>query len=149
MATKRELCLAEDQKWSELIGVLESMSPGQLEEPGYYPEGWSAKDLMAHIASWQAEATQILEQLRYDTYRKADLDVDAMNKAFYEANRDLPLSIVRAELWAARTRMLTEFNQLPEVTPLAEEWFAESGPKHYDEHLPRLREWTKQAATRP
>ena len=72
-----------------------------------------------------------------------------MNKAFYEANRDLPLSVVRAELWSARTRMLSEFNAPPEVTPLAEEWFMESGPKHYEEHLPRLREWAEELRSRP
>lgn len=149
MATKRELCQAEDAGWAELRGVLESLSAEQLEEPGYYPEVWSVKDLMAHIASWQAEATQIIQQLHYNTYRKADLDVDAMNKAFYEANRDLPLSMVRAELWSARTRLLTEVNQLPELTPLAEEWFVESGAAHYAEHLPRLREWAKELPTRP
>ena len=40
--------------------------------------------------------------------------------------------------------MLSEWNELPEVTPDAEEWFRESGPEHYQEHLPRLREWVKE-----
>jgi len=141
MATKRELLAAEDAGWNEYHGVLESLAPDQLEVPGYYAEGWSAKDLEAYIGSWQAEACQILLQLRYDTYRKADLDVDSMNQTFYEANKDLPLAVVRAEAWAARTRMLTVFNDLPEVAPLAEEWFVESGAEHYREHLPRLVAW--------
>jgi hypothetical protein len=42
--------------------------------------------------------------------------------------------------------MLEEFNLLPELTPVAEEWFRESGPEHYQEHLPRLREWAKESA---
>jgi hypothetical protein len=149
MATKRELLAAESAAWIEIHEVFDSLSPDQMEEPGYYPEGWSAKDLMAHISSWQAEAVQIFEQLRYDTYRKADLGVDAMNQKFYEANKDLPLSLVRAEAWAARTRMLTAFNDLREVTPLAEEWFVESGVEHDREHLPRLREWAEELRTKP
>jgi hypothetical protein len=147
--TKRELLAAEDAGWTEIHGVFDSLSDEQMEEPGYYLEGWSAKDLMAHIGSWQAEAVQILQQLRYDTYRKADLDVDAMNQKFYEANKDLPVAMVRAEAWAARTRMLTVFNELSEITPIAEEWFVESGPEHYAEHLPRLREWADELRSRP
>jgi hypothetical protein len=148
MTSKREVLRAEDEGWSAFHAVVESLSPEKLEAPGYYPEGWSVKDLMAHIASWQAEATRVLTQLRFDTYRKADLDVDAMNQLFYESNKDVPLPLVKAELWSARTRMLTELNALPEVTPLAEEWFVESGAKHYDEHLPRLSEWAEQLRVR-
>jgi GTP-binding protein len=141
MARKRELAAAEDAAWGELDGLLESLTAEQLEEPGYYPEGWSAKDLMAHIGSWQAEAGLILQQIRNGTYRDSDVDVDAYNRQFYEANRDLPLSVVRAELHAARTRMLKEWGALPEVTRAAESWFRECGEIHYQEHLPRLREW--------
>ena len=144
MATKRELLRSEDAGWSELIGLIESLSPAEMEQPGYYPEGWSVKDLMAHIGSWQAEAGQILQQIRMGTYRGRPVDVDGMNKRFYEANKDLPLSVVRAELWAARNRMLSEWSDLPEVNLEAEEWFVESGPEHYEEHLPRLREWVKE-----
>jgi mycothiol maleylpyruvate isomerase-like protein len=144
MSTIRELCRDEDGAWSELIGLVESLTPEQLEEPGYSPEGWSVKDLMAHIGAWAAEAGQIFERMRVGTYSKEPIDVDAMNALFYEANRDLPLNVVRAELWSARTRMLTEFRALPEVTPEAEEWFVESGAAHYREHIDRLREWVKE-----
>jgi hypothetical protein len=45
--------------------------------------------------------------------------------------------------------MLTVFNELSEITPIAEEWFVESGPEHYAEHLPRLREWADELRSRP
>jgi hypothetical protein len=141
MRRKRELAAAEDARWKEFDELLESLTPEQLEEPGYFREGWSAKDLMAHMGSWQAETGLILQQIRNGTYRDSDVDVDAYNQQFYEANRDLPLSVVRAELHSARTRMLTEWNALPEITRAAESWFRESGEIHYEEHLPRLREW--------
>jgi hypothetical protein len=147
MATKREICKAEDEVWAEVKGLIESLTPAQMEEPGYYPD-WSAKDLLAHLAAWMAEAARILTQLHYQTYLKRDLDVDAMNKEFYEANRDLPLPVVRAEAFAARNRMLMEMNALGEVTPEAEEWFEESGSRHYAEHLPRLREWVEELKSR-
>lgn len=143
MATKDELRRAEDAGWGELGGLIESMDPAKLEQPGY-SEDWSVKDLMAHIAGWQAETVQVLEQIRFGTFRPFDHDVDEMNRRFHEANRDQPLPVVRAEMAAARNRMLEEFNRLPEVTPEAEEWFRESGPEHYQEHLGRLREWARE-----
>jgi Mycothiol maleylpyruvate isomerase N-terminal domain len=147
MPTKQEICKAEDEAWAEVNGLIASLTPAQMEEPGYYPD-WSAKDLLAHLAAWMAEAARILTQLHYQTYLKRDLDVDAMNKEFYEANRDLPLPVVRAEAFAARNRMLIEMNGLAEVTAEAEEWFEESGSKHYGEHLPRFREWVQELKSR-
>jgi len=141
MTTERELGEAEDAGWSEFLALIGSMSPRQIEEPGYFPEGWSVKDLIAHVGSWQAEAAKMLERIRMGTFEKRTLDVEAMNRRFFEANQDQPLRIVRAEAWSARTRMLTEMNLLPQETPDAQEWFEESGAEHYLEHLPRLREW--------
>lgn len=149
MATKSELCRAEDDGWNEVNALIESLTPPQIEEPGYYPDvGWSVKDLLAHLAAWMAEAARILTQVHYGTYLKRDLDVDAMNKDFYEANRDLPLSVVRAEAFASRNRMLSEMNAIDGMTPEAEDWFEESGRRHYEEHLPRLREWVHELRSR-
>jgi len=139
---KRELCAQEDGLWVELWALLESLRPEQIERPGFFPQGWSVKDLMTHIGCWQAETVQVLEQIRCGTFVRPAVDVDETNRLFREATAGLPLRVVWAELWASRTRMLQEWGLLPEVTPDAEEWFFESGPNHYAEHLPRLREWT-------
>ena len=148
MSTKRELQAAEDTGWTEFNGLIESMTPAQMEEVGYFPEGWSAKDLLAHIGSWQAETGQVLEQMRMGTFRDEPLEVDKLNAYFFEANHDLPLSVVRAEMFSARNRMLLEWNLLPGVMPLAEEWFVESGAAHYAEHGDRLRAWVEELRAR-
>ena len=140
MDRKHELAAAEDAAWAEIWELMESLPTLRVEEPGYSTE-WSVKDLMAHIGRWQAETVQVLEQIRFGTYSPRQIDVDEMNRHFFESNRDLPASVVRAEMCSARTRMLQEWNALPEVSPKAEEWFVESGVEHYAEHLPRLREW--------
>ena len=148
MATKRELLSADDAGWNEFNGLVESLTPAQMEMPGYFPEGWSVKDLITHVGSWQAEAGQVLEQIRMGTFGGDPVDVEKLNALFLEANRDLPLSVARAEMYSAHTRMLTEWNLLPEVTPKAEEWFVESGPQHYEEHVGRLREWVGELQAR-
>ncbi|HEX2069897.1 MAG TPA: maleylpyruvate isomerase N-terminal domain-containing protein [Actinomycetota bacterium] len=143
-----ELARAEDAAWGYLMQLVSSLTPQQLEEPGYSADGWSVKDLMAHIAAWLAEATQVFEQIRYGTYRPERRDVDALNRRFYDANKDLPAPVVRAECAASRNRMLIEWSALPEVTVEASEWFVESGPEHYAEHLPRLKEWVRSLRSR-
>jgi len=148
MATKRDLLAAEDVGWTEFLWLVESLTAEQMQEPGYLAEGWSVKDLLGHIGAWQAETVQVLEQIRMGTYTPRWVDVDAFNQRFYQANRDLPLPVVRAECWSARNRMLEEWNALPEVVPEAEEWFVESGSSHYAEHVERLRAWVSELSSR-
>jgi hypothetical protein len=142
MATSAsELLSAEDAGWDELHALLDSLSPEQAERPGYYPEGWSAKDVLAHIGAWLAEAGVVLERILVGSWRPEEIDVDAMNEQFLEAMGDLPLRTVQAQAWAARTRMLQAWRALPELIPDAAFWISKSGAEHYAEHLPRLREW--------
>ena len=80
-----ELMAAEDAGWDELHALMDSLTPEQAERPGYYPEGWTAKDLLAHVGSWLAEAGVILERISVGTYRPEEIDVDSMNRQFLEA----------------------------------------------------------------
>lgn len=132
---------AEDAGWNELHARMDSLTPEEAARPGYYPEGWSAKDLLAHIGSWLALASVVLERIREGTYRREEIDIDSMNGVFLESMKDVRLDIVRAQAAAARTRMLLEWGELPEVTPEAAFWIRKAGAEHYGEHLPRLREW--------
>ena len=115
--TMTDLLVAEDAGWDELHGLLGELAPAELERPGYYVEGWSAKDLLAHVGSWLAEAAVVLERIRAGTYRTEEIDVDAMNALSLEAMKDLPIDLVRAQAAAARTRMLQAWAALPDVTP--------------------------------
>jgi Mycothiol maleylpyruvate isomerase N-terminal domain len=149
MATKRELVEADDRAWALFLGTVESLSGEQLVEPGYFAdEGWSVKDLIAHIAFWMTIAANKLEEMRLGSYRPGDTDTEALNKEGFEANKDMPLPIVRAECYSAHTRMLQELDALPEVDREAEEWFAESADVHCGQHQPRLDEWAAELRAR-
>ena len=52
----RDLMAEEEQLWTELHGLIDTLPQDKVEEPGYFPEGWTAKDLVAHLGSWLAEA---------------------------------------------------------------------------------------------
>ena len=107
------------------------------------------KDLIAHIGSWLAEAGAVLEQIRAGTYRPEEIDIDAMNKRFYEALHDVPFPVVKVQAIAARNQMLRAWATLPEASEEADRWIRKSGPEHYAEHLPRLREWVGELQARP
>jgi len=137
---KRELLERDDLGWTDLRSLIDGLTPAQLEERGYQ-EDWSVKDLMAHIGSWYAEAGIMLERMRMGTYVRERLDVDGLNSQWFETWRDKDLSTVKTELMAARARMLEEWDRLADVDEEARRWFYESTAEHYEEHMPRLREW--------
>jgi Mycothiol maleylpyruvate isomerase N-terminal domain len=141
MVVDGELLAAEDAGWGEFHTLMDSLSAEQAERPGYFPEGWSAKDALGHVGSWLAEAAVILERIRGGTYRPDEIDVDAMNDHFLDVQRGVPLPVVRAQAWSARTRMLQAWAALPDLTAEGRFWIRKSGAEHYEEHLPRLREW--------
>lgn len=146
---KLALLRAEDERFGEIHRLVERLTPQQLEEPGYSEE-WSARDLIAHLACWCAEAARSLEQIRLGTYRgESEEDVDVVNARFHDACRGLSLDDVKAELAAGRYRMLQEWGDVVDLTPEAVTWFRESGPEHYDDHLPRLRRWVAELTGTP
>ena len=140
----RELIAEEDRLWSELHELVDSLPKDKVAEPGYFDEGWSAKDLIAHIGSWLAEAGVVLERIRSNTYRPDEIDIDAMNQAFYDSMHDVGFRDVRAQAIIARNRMMRAWISLPESSTEADRWISKAGPEHYGEHLPRLREWVQE-----
>jgi mycothiol maleylpyruvate isomerase-like protein len=139
----RGLRAEEERLWTELHRLVDSLPEDKVGEPGYFVEGWSAKDLVAHIGSWLAEAGVVLERIRFGTYRPEEIDIDAMNETFYCAMHDVAFPDVRAQGVAARNRMLRAWGSLPDSSPEADRWISKAGPEHYAEHLPRLREWVR------
>jgi mycothiol maleylpyruvate isomerase-like protein len=139
-----DLLAEEDRLWAELHDLVDSLPRDKVAEPGYFAEGWSAKDLVAHIGSWLAEAGVVLDRIRFHTYRPEEIGVDSMNKTFYDSMRDVAFPDVRAQAFTARNRMLRAWRSLPETSTEADRWISKSGPEHYAEHLPRLREWVRE-----
>lgn len=144
-AAERE---AEAEGWHEFHSLIDQLTPDEMLVPGYYPEGWTARDVVGHVGAWLAEGGLLLEQMNAGTYIEGELDVDASNARFFELMRDLPLEVIHLQAWAARWRLLSAWAQLREVTPAARSWLNKSTTEHYNEHLPRLREWVAEVISR-
>ena len=139
MDRRRELVDREDAAWTELHEAMDAFGPKQLESPTLNEEGWSPKDVIFHIGAWLAEAGLQLERMREGTFVEPELDTDELNARWLEVSRGVDVETAKAELFSSRTRLLQAFEELPDITPQAQEWFEESGDVHYLEHLPELR----------
>ena len=78
----------EAEAWQRLHAVIDRMTPAMADEPGYFEEGWTAKDAVAHLGTWMAQGAQMLRRIAAGTYRDDELDIDAENARFLEAMRD-------------------------------------------------------------
>lgn len=133
---------AEHRGWDEFVTLVRRLTLEQRMKPGYYREpDWSVRDVVGHIGTWLAQGGVQLEQIRAGTYEGHDIDIDALNAQFLDAMRDQPWDVTWVQALAARARMLQEWYQLPERSDEAAWWIRKTGPEHYAEHLPRLREW--------
>jgi hypothetical protein len=138
----------EAEAWHRLHALIDRVRPETASEPGYFEEGWSAKDAIAHLGTWMARGATMLRQIAAGTYREGEIDVDAENARFLEAMRDVPLETVHLQAAAAHGELLSAWAQLPEITPAAKYWVHKAGPDHYAEHLPRLESWLDELSRR-
>ena len=78
-----------------------------------------------------------------------DPDIQALNEEWFEQGRGLDADVVRIRFAKGRVAMRQVFSKLTEVDAQAWEWFEESGPRHYEEHLPDLRSFLERGTHRP
>jgi hypothetical protein len=138
----------EAESWQRLHAVMARITPDMAEVPGYFQEGWTAKDAIAHLGTWMAEGAQMLRRIAAGTYREGELDVDAANERFLAAMHDIPLETVHLQAASARAELRRAWAELPKVTPEAEFWLRKAGPDHLAEHLPRLEAWVDELSAR-
>ena len=143
------LLAEEDERWLDLTEVFGDVSPDRFDEPTVTPEGWSPKDVMYHVAAWAEEAATVLGRVAAGTHRGGDPDTQGLNEAWFEMGRGIDEDVVRIRFAKGRTAMRQAFSRLSEIDAAAWEWFEESGPRHYEEHLPDLRAFLERGTTRP
>lgn len=112
--------------WDERIARVD---PETLTEPSL-AGGWSAKDLIAHVAAYERWTAAQLRALRtgrpltnLEQYGTAEppagfdaLDLDERNAALYAIARDLPMAEAQAQSAAAFAALVAAVEALDEVT---------------------------------
>jgi hypothetical protein len=140
---------AERLGWYEVVDLVRSLFPEECLEPGYYRDpDWTVRDVVAHLGTWLAQAEVQFERISAGTYEGHDIDVDGLNAELLAAMQGQPWEVAWVQANAARTRMVTEWQHLPERTEEAAWWIRKAGSDHYAEHLGRLREWVAELVAR-
>src|SRR3990170_3123250 len=137
-ATDERELPGEAEAWHRLHAVIDRVTLEIAEEPGYFEEGWTAKDAIGHLGTWMARGATMLRQIAAGNYREGEIDVDAENERFLAAMRDIPLQTVHLQITSAHAELLSAWAALPEITPAAVYWVRKAGPDHVEEHIGRL-----------
>ena len=137
----------EAERWAAFNAELDAVPADRLETPGLNAEGWAVRDMMWHFAVWCSDAARALIDIAEGRFERAHEpytadEVNTFNDREFERSRSMRAGEVRAEMHRARAAMLERFGVLSELTANAEEWFEESGPLHYAEHLRELHVWS-------
>jgi uncharacterized protein (TIGR03083 family) len=136
-----------DTAWEAFQESYAGLSDGELTAPGVV-EGWSVKDILAHVTTWEEEALKYLPLVieggrppRYVTYG----GIDAFNAMMTERKRGLSLDEVRTQMDETHQRLLAYLETVPEEEYRRETRFRHrlrlDTYSHYPLHTEAIREW--------
>jgi hypothetical protein len=106
--------------WSALGETFAGLNEQQMTAPG--PEGWSVKDHLAHVSTWERALTTILNgrpqrvafDLDSETYDRID-SVDQLNAIIYKRYQERPLDEVLAESEQVHGDMVAALERLTDA----------------------------------
>ncbi|GAC1411310.1 MAG: hypothetical protein NVSMB57_05930 [Actinomycetota bacterium] len=140
MSSLRTSLLAkEEQAWHELNALCARISDEAWHTPGVSGH-WTARDVVAHIACWAAEACRQLECIRASAPSR-NPDVETFNAESHAACKDLSVNEVLAMAEAAHQRLREELELVAPVALNAKviDMLHECSDRHYREHGEQLR----------
>ncbi len=139
------------REWSALMRTIEGLTPERMSAP--MPGGWSIKDHLAHLATWeqflvhhhiQGQPPHQVMEIDAETFKR--LDETGLNEMIRKGNRFRPAPDVLANLRTSHAQVLQtlvsmSFDELkeprysddPEKRPLID-WVIGNTYEHYAEH---------------
>ncbi len=116
-ATRATLVALLDEARRELMTSVQGLSEGQMETPG--PDGWSVKDILAHVAMWEETALADMRRaVRGDTTALDAWDHsfdDQWNHMHMVLRKSFPLQQVLRELAETRRATIEILGSLQDV----------------------------------
>lgn len=150
---KQQVLKKIERAWTAFKESYAGLSDEQLLEPGV-TEGWSVKDILAHVTSWEDETLKhlpsLLQGIRPPRYSTLYGGIDAYNKLMTENKRDLSLSEVMRQLDETHLRLIEYVQSAPEELLTSESRFRRrlrlDTYSHYPIHAQGIREWRERSA---
>ena len=144
---REELLQQADAEFDDLLSSVEGLSDEQMLVEWF--DGWSVRDILAHVAGWHREMTPVLERIAkgerplpegvsYD-------DADAWNAKFAAAHRNTPPGQMLEEVKASKEALIAAAKTVPEERFVegraAYRILSGTAAGHYREHIGPIREW--------
>lgn len=154
---KTELTASLNTSRQRLVDAVNDLTDLEQIEPG--PDGgWSVKDVLAHLAAWEAElVTALARDVAHNKPPRlkgiSDAEVEQLNVQWHAENKDRPLDRVRDDFAGARKQLLRQvagLNDKDLTDPKKYKWLdgktladyiADYANGHDDEHVEALRNW--------
>ena len=148
---KQQLLTKIDKAWSALQTSIDSLTDGQMAQPGVTGD-WSVKDILGHVTAWEEEALKhlphILEGKRPPRYSVLYGGIDAFNALKTVENRARSLGEVRARMDETHARLVDYVRAAPDEQIGTETRFRRrirlDSYSHYPIHTQAIREWREQ-----
>ena len=139
-----------ESSYSDLVRLTRSVPVTKVEE-ATLSNGWSVKDVLAHIAAWERRCANLLDESHVsDGPFEAEPDVDALNREFYEERNEWEWEEVENNFRETHEELIEAIRQLPAERlndSFIQESIAEETWKHYAEHLPELQQWHRRVTS--
>jgi len=139
-----------ESSYSGIVRLTRSVPVTKVEE-ATLSNGWSVKDVLAHIAAWDWRCANLLDEShRSDALFEAQPDVDALNHEIYEERKEWGWEEVELDFRAAHDALCEAIRRLPAKRlneSFVQESIGEETWEHYAEHLPELQQWHKRATS--
>jgi hypothetical protein len=139
-----------ENDYADIVRLYRSVPVTAVEEAGL-PNGWSVKDVLAHIAAWDWRYASLLEAA-HDTNAplQAKPDIDALNRETYQERAGWGWEEVEYDFHAAHQSMIEAIRQFPAARlndDFVQANIAEETWEHYAQHLPDLQRWHKRVTS--
>lgn len=136
--------------FANVVRLYRSVPVTAVEETSL-PNGWSVKDVIAHLAAWEWRCASLLrESHKTNAPLKAEPDVEALNREIHQERQDWGWEEVEYDFRAAHRALLEAIRELPQerlIDPFVQEAIAGETWEHYAEHLPELQHWHRQVTS--
>lgn len=150
---KQQVLNKIEQAWTAFKESYAGLTDEQLLKPGV-TEGWSVKDILAHVTSWEDETLKhlptILQGTRPPRYSALYGGIDAYNMLMTEKKRGLSLSDVMEQLDETHLRLIEYVQSAPEDQLASDTRFRRrlrlDTYSHYPIHAQAIREWRERSA---
>ena len=156
--TKSKLLEVIAQTWADLNEIIDGLSEEQLHDSSAMSNGWSYKDIMAHVTAWEILAMDRInsaitgEPLKFEVIESDDFTND-FNADIHAKNKDKALAEIVADFHKIHGEFVTQIEGLDEaVLPekLPFNWagnlpyqvlISANTHWHYNEHIEASEKW--------